>query len=186
MAISAAAAGTINEPKGGVRLFAASARNLGPRLISNIAVAAVGWIYVGPVWTALWFVSVWAIVFAGLGLMALIKAQSSKRAAARLSLCLTFNSVVISTLTAIMPAALWARADDAGRAFALITLFVAAAYVLLHYYSELRTFVALMTPYVAVLAYIGIDLASSGGRGSSMAIVLAAGAASLLNFFYLS
>src|SRR6185436_13525232 len=85
-----------------------------------------------------------------------------------------------------MPAALWASGDTLARAFALVTLFIAAAYVLLHYHANVRAFLLLISPSAAVLAFIGADFVLERGLTPLVAVCLAAGLATLFNFFVLS
>ncbi len=170
----------------GVRLFAASARNLLPRLISSLAVGAVAWIWVGPLWTSVWFAATWMILFAGIGLMRLINAQASPSAAAQLSTALSLNSLASSSIGAAMSLAIWIRGDELAREFAIISLFIGGAYVLLHYYARLNTFLTLIAPYALALVLIGIHTSLAGGDRVRIAVALLAGAVSLLNFFYLS
>ena len=75
MAESAGAARAVADDSKGVKLFAASARKLLPRLVSSICVTGVGLVVFGPIWAALWFLASWAVVFAGMGLMRLIHAD---------------------------------------------------------------------------------------------------------------
>ncbi len=153
MATSRAGGSAAAPGRTGVRLFAASARNLVPRLIASLATGAVAWVYVGPLWTAVWFAGTWAFLMAGIGLMRLINARAAGIAANRLSFLLSLNSMASSTIGAAMSFAIWACGDDLARAFAIIVLFIAAAYVLLHYYAELKTFLVLMSPYALALGY---------------------------------
>src|SRR5258706_3982828 len=69
----------------GARLFAISARNFVPRLISNLSIAAVACFHFGWAWTGAWFVAVWTVVFAGIAMMNAIQAHPQTRRAAMLS-----------------------------------------------------------------------------------------------------
>ncbi len=186
MATSRAEGSAAAPERTGVRLFAASARNLFPRLIASLATGAVAWVYVGPWWTAVWFAGTWAFLMAGIGLMRAINARASGKTAGRLSFLLSLNSMASSTIGAAMSFAIWARGDDLARAFAIIVLFIAAAYVLLHYYAELKTFLFLMSPYALALGLIGVGVANEGRDEARVVVVLLAAGVSLLNFFYLS
>jgi two-component system, sensor histidine kinase len=170
----------------GVRLFAASARNLLPRLISNLCIAAVGVCFVGPIWTCAWFIAVWVAVFVGIGLMNQIQAQPKTRRAAVLGHCLTVTNVVSGALSAAMPVALWSTGDALAQGFAIITLFVGATYVLLHYYANPRTFFILLAPYALALASLGLEIAQRRGLGPVVVVSLVAATISLANFFRLS
>jgi signal transduction histidine kinase len=169
-----------------VRLFAASARNLLPRLISNLCLAAVGVFFVGPIWTGVWFIAVWAAVFVGIGLMNQIQAQPRTRRAAVLGHCLTVTNVASGTLSAAMPVALWSTGDALAQAFAIITLFVGATYVLLHYYANPRTFFTLLAPYALAVGYLGLEITQRRGLGPVIVISLVAAVITLVNFFRLS
>ncbi len=166
----------------GLRLYAASARNLAPRLIASLATGAVALIWVGPLWTGLWFAATWVLFYFGVRLMALINRAGAKRG--RLAFLLPLNSIASSALSAGMSLALWLQGDELARAFAVIVLFVGAAYVLLHYYAMLKTFLVLIAPYALALGVMGASLA--GGSSLTFATVAVAAMVSLVNFFYLS
>jgi two-component system, sensor histidine kinase len=170
----------------GVRLFAASARNLFPRLISSICVTGVGLVVFGPIWAALWFLGSWAAVFAGMGLMRAIQADPSGPRASALNIALTAVNVAIGAVSCAMPVTLWLSGGELARTFALITLFIGAAYVLLQYYANLRTFLVLITPYVAALGIIGWRLAFEHAPTPPVALIVIAAVATLVNFFNLS
>lgn len=170
----------------GVRLFAASARNLLPRLVSYLCIASVAVLFVGPLWTCAWFIAVWTVVFAGIWLMHQIQAHPLTRRAVTLNYCLTANNIASGALSAAMPAALWSTGDALAQGFAAISLFIGASYVLLHYYANPRTFFILQSPYAAALAYIGFEFAQHRGLGLVVIVTLIAAAISLANFFRLS
>ena len=186
MAGPAGAALAVADNSKGVRLFAASARNLLPRLLSNICVAGVGFVVFGPMWTGVWFLASWTVVFAGMGLMRLIQANPAGPYAAVLNVVLTCVNVGSGSVAATMPVALWLSGGELARTFSLITLFIGSAYVLLQYYANLRTFLVLMTPYAAALAFIGYRLSSEHRLTLNVVIVVVAAVASLVNFFHLS
>jgi signal transduction histidine kinase len=172
--------------EGIVRLFAASARNLVPRLISSVTIGVVAAIYLGPVLAVGWFVVTWSVVFAGIGLMDRIRRCQDEATKTRLGFVLTANSTLSSALNAAPVAALWFVGDETARAFALVTLFIGAAYVLLHYYAMVRTYYALMTPYAAAVALIAVDMARRADHRLAATVVLLAGSVALVNFFGLS
>jgi signal transduction histidine kinase/ActR/RegA family two-component response regulator len=169
-----------------MRLFSASARNLLPRLISNLCLAFVGCFFVGPVWSGVWFVAAWAVVFTGIGLMNQIQAQPGTPRAALLGSCLTVNNVLSGAVSAAMPTALWSVGDPLAQAFGLLCLFIGIAYVLLHYYANQRIFLTLLSPYAAALSWIAFELAQSRGLAPVVVVTLLACAVSLLNFLTLS
>ncbi len=59
--------------------------------------------------------------------------------------CLTVTNVVSGALSAAMPVALWSTGDALAQGFAIITLFVGATYVLLHYYPSRERFLTELT-----------------------------------------
>jgi signal transduction histidine kinase/AmiR/NasT family two-component response regulator len=186
MAESAGAARAVADDSKGVKLFAASARNLLPRLVSNLCVAGVGLVVFGPIWAGLWFLASWTVVFAGMGLMRLIQADPSGPRAAPLNVALTCVNVLSGSVAALMPVALWLSGGELARTFSLITLFIGAAYVLLQYYANLKTFLVLMTPYAVALAYIGYRLSTEHRVTPTVALIVIAAVATLVNFFHLS
>ncbi len=186
MAESAGAARAVADDSKGVKLFAASARNLLPRLVSSICVTGVGLVVFGPIWAALWFLASWAVVFAGMGLMRLIQADPAGARAAPLNVALTCVNVLSGSVAALMPVALWLSGGELARTFSLITLFIGAAYVLLQYYANLKTFLVLMTPYAVALAYIGYRLSTEHRLTPTVALIVIAAVATLVNFFHLS
>jgi signal transduction histidine kinase/ActR/RegA family two-component response regulator len=186
MAESATAAQAAADDSKGVKLFAASARNLVPRLVSSLCVTTVGFMIFGPAWTGLWFVASWAVVFSGMGLMRLIQADPSGPRAALLNLMLTVNNVLSGSIAAAMPVALWMSGDEMARTFGLITLFIGAAYVLLQYYANLKTFLVLVTPYATALGYIGYQLVWAHRLSVTAALMVVASVVTLVNFFHLS
>jgi signal transduction histidine kinase/ActR/RegA family two-component response regulator len=186
MAGTSGAARAVAEDSRGVRLFAASARNLVPRLISNLCVAGVGLVVFGPLWPALWFVCQWMAVFAGMRLMRMIQAAPSAPRAERLNIVLTGVNMLSGSIAATMPVALWLLGGEMARTFALITLFIGAAYVLLQYYANFKTYLVLMTPYLAALGVIGWRLVAANGVTPAVALMVVAALASLVNFFHLS
>ena len=137
--------------------------------------------------TALWFVSSWAVVFAGMGLMRLIQADPNGRRAGLLNPTLTVNNVLSGSVAALMPVALWLSGNELARTFGLITIFIGAAYVLLQYYANLKTFLMLVTPYAVALGYIGYaQLTGAHGLSATAIMIVIASVVTLVNFFHLS
>ncbi|MDB5419607.1 MAG: Histidine kinase, gyrase and HSP90-like ATPase [Phenylobacterium sp.] len=179
LASSAGAGSPSKAPAQGANLFAASARNMIPRLVSSLALAAVGACYVGPGWTLLWLLAVWAGLLVGLRLTGAAGPARSMRA-------ITANSIVGTLVQVAMLFALWRNGDQLVGTFALTCTFVSAAYVLLQYYSDLRLFRLLLTPYAALMLYMGVDLAMREGLRGVQLVVAAAGLVTVVNFFYLA
>jgi signal transduction histidine kinase len=169
-----------------VKLFAASMRNLLPRMVASLCTALVALIILGPVWAGLWFVCSWSIVAAGTGVMKLVQADPKAARAEFLNGALMGLNVMSGSVYAAMSVALWMSGNELARTFGLIALFISAAYVLLQYYANLRTFLILMTPYAAALAYIGWQIAPTRQLTPETLLIKLAAIVALVNFFHLS
>ena len=186
MADSAEAARTVANDSGSVKLFAASMRNLIPRLVSSICTALVGLVVLGPFWAAVWFAGSWSIVFFGTLLMRRAQANPDGQRVGLLNGALTAMNVISGAVYASMSVALWMSGHELARTYALVTLFISGAYVLLQYYANVRTFLILMTPYASGLAWIGFLLVSGRKPTITAAVIVVAGVVALVNFFHLS
>jgi two-component system, sensor histidine kinase len=158
----------------GLSLFAASARNVTPRLLHAGAVTAVAAIYIGPGWALLWFGVVAASLFYGLYQRNQVEQRGAQGVSGLLGGAITANSLVSTAAQGAMILALWLAGDRVAQSFALVAAFVGAAYVLLQYYADLRMFRMLLAPYVVVLAYIGGDIAMATGWSGLVAFAAAA------------
>jgi signal transduction histidine kinase/AmiR/NasT family two-component response regulator len=163
----------------GVHLFAASARNLIPRLIASLALASVAACYVGLGWTLLWLAGVCVGLLVGLRLTA-------TRSGPRDMASITVNSIFGTFVQFAMLAALWRTGNPLAGAFALTCTFVGASYVMLQYYSDLKLFRLLIAPYGGLFFYMGCDLAFRNGVHPAEVITVAAGVVTLVNFFFLA
>ena len=179
------AAGTKAQP-GGVALYAASMRNLFPRLISSISVATVGACYLGWPGAGAWLIGILGSHAASYRLLPAVGRNRETRWAVPLGLATNFNSLLGGVLQAIMIAALWRHGGELPRGFAFTTIFIGSAYVLLQYYADLRLFRMLMAPYVAVLFYMAWDLGSAAGWTPVAMITAFAALVSMTNFFFVS
>ncbi len=186
MAGSVAVARAVADDSHSVRLFAASMRNLLPRMVASLCTALVGLLVLGPLWAALWFVSAWLIVAAGSGLMKMVQADPTGPRAGPLNAVLMALNVVSGSVYAAMSVALWMSGNELARTFGLIALFISGAYVLLQYYANLRTFLILMTPYAAGLAIIGWQIAPTRQLAPEVLLIKLAAVVALVNFFHLS
>ncbi|HEX2559483.1 ATP-binding protein [Phenylobacterium sp.] len=167
------------------RLFAASARNLIPRLLNNLATAAVTAFVAGPAWAGVYFVAVWIPTFAAIWLMGVIQRERDPARASRLTDLQLAINVVSGAFPAAMAYVLWTWGDDLARIYALSSLFIGAAYVLLHYYADKRAFRWLMSPHA--LAAVLIAVTTAGLQLSAQAVVtLLAIVVGSVNFFHLS
>src|SRR5258706_7990367 len=148
----AAASAAVPQAKDtGARLFAQSARNLFPRLISNLGIASVGCLFVGPLWSLAWFAGVWTLVFIGIALMNQMQKEDGSARGERIGRWLTMVNVCSGAVSSALPAALWFTGNEVAPIFGVISLAISSAYVLLHYYANLPTFLTLIAPYVAAL-----------------------------------
>ncbi|MDD3838863.1 MAG: histidine kinase dimerization/phospho-acceptor domain-containing protein, partial [Phenylobacterium sp.] len=166
-----------------VRLFAASARNLIPRLLNNLATATVTAFVLGPLWAGVYFVLVWIPTAAAIWLMRLIQRAGSPDEAARLSALQLAVNVVSGSFPGVMAYLLWVNGGELAKIFALSSLFIGAAYVLLHYYADKRAFGWLILPHAA--AAVAIAWSAVGGAPPAPIILFALGVATV-NFFQLS
>ncbi|HEV2532786.1 ATP-binding protein [Phenylobacterium sp.] len=183
MSHSADSAGKSASPKdhaSGAHLFAVSARNLIPRLISSLALGAVGACYVGPGWTLLWLMAVWT------GLMVGLRLTAATSGGPRPMRAITANSIVGTLVQVVLLVALWRTGDAVAGFFALTCTFVGSAYVLLQYYSDLGLFRLLLTPYAMLMLYMGVDLALRDGLKSGEVVAVGAALVTLVNFFFLA
>ena len=163
------------------RLYAASARNLLPRFVSNIGVGVVAGLTLGWPTAMLWLAAVMISPMIGLRLTA-----KSEPVSEETQFLLHINSTVATVVQAAMYAALWHYGDSLARAFALACTFIGATYVLLQYYSNLTLFRILFLPYAAAMAYMALELAwRAEWRPAAMVTVLAA-LLGVSNFFMLS
>ena len=163
----------------GAKLFAASARNLVPRLVSSLALASVAVFYVSPLWTLAWLAAVWTGLAIGLRLTGGAGRPRSMRA-------IQVTSVISTVLQIAMLAAVWRTGDAVAGAFALACAFVGSSYVLLQYYSDLPLFRLLLAPYAALMLYMAIDLAARNGLQLSEVVAVVAAFVTLTNFFFLA
>jgi signal transduction histidine kinase/ActR/RegA family two-component response regulator len=170
----------------GLSLYAASMRNLLPRLVSSAAVAAVAVCFIGWGWALAWSCCVWANLWSSSALMGAAGRHKATRWERLLSMVVATNSVLGGVCQVAMVVALWRHGGDAPRAFAMVTVFIGSAYVLLQYYADLTLFRLLLAPYVAALLYLAWDLGASRGWPPVVTITVLAAAVSLINFFFLA
>jgi signal transduction histidine kinase/ActR/RegA family two-component response regulator len=170
----------------GMRLYGASARNMWPRMVASVAVAAVAAQSVGLVWTAAWLAVIWIGLVVGIRLVAQFERDLPPAAQVRLTYAVSFNNTVSTLLQAGILVAIWATGDELERAFAIVAAFVGSAYVLLQYYSDLGRFRLLLAPYVAAFLYFGFDLTRASGWRAGEIVTCLAALVSMVNFFFLS
>jgi signal transduction histidine kinase/ActR/RegA family two-component response regulator len=164
-------------------LYAASARNILPRVVSSATVVLVASCYLGLAWALVWGATVWAGLVLGLWLTPAVARHSDNR---WFAIAPAIHGVVSGLIQAVMVVALWREGDALPTAFAAVTLFIGATYVLLQYYSEPQLFRVLMSPYAAATTYMAWDLGQAAGWRLAAMITVAAVVISLGNFFRLS
>jgi signal transduction histidine kinase/ActR/RegA family two-component response regulator len=160
-----------------------SARNLIPRFLSSLAIGSVAFFYLGAAITALWLVCVWTSLLVGLRLARAADAGGKR---GRPSPAILVNSVVSTLLQVAICVALWRTSEAVALAFALTTIFIGAAYVLLQYYADIGLYSLLLAPYAITMLYMGVDLAGGGGWTAAKLVTIAAACAALANFFFLA
>ncbi|MET0271521.1 MAG: ATP-binding protein [Phenylobacterium sp.] len=175
-----------DKPPSALSLYASSARNMLARVVSSLAVAGVASFYVPWGWIALWFGLVCAGLFIGTRLTGALERNAEGAWRRRIWVAMNVNSAVSSAFHCVMMLAIWRSGDPAAQAFTLATSFIGATYVLLQFYANLKIFRLLLAPYWAVLLYVAYDLASRGGFSTAVIVTAAAGAVTLVNFFYLA
>jgi signal transduction histidine kinase/ActR/RegA family two-component response regulator len=171
---------------GGLALYAASMRNLFPRLISSTSVAAVAACYIGWPWALAWLVGIVGSHAASFQLLPAVARNRDTAWFRPLNMATTFNSVFGGVLQGVMVAALWRHGGELPRAFAFTTIFIGSSYVLLQYYADLKLFRMLMAPYVAVLFYMAWDLGAAAGWTPVAMLTAFAALVTMINFFFVS
>jgi signal transduction histidine kinase/CheY-like chemotaxis protein len=161
-----------------MQLFAASARNLVPRLASSLGVAAVAICNGEGGWTAVWLACVWVNLVVGLRL------TTARDGPCRMS-ATTLNSCFGTVVQCAMTLALWRTDEPLAGMFALASAFVGASYVMLQYYSDLRVFRLLIAPYAALLLYMGGDIAFRNGVHLVGIVTITAGLITAVTYFFL-
>ena len=171
---------------GGLALYAASLRNILPRLVSSTCVAIVAASYLGWQWALIWSIAIWGSLWASFKLMPAVARHREDAWFRPLSIATSANSVAGGVLQAIMVVALWRSGGEVGRGFALATVFIGSAYVLLQYYADLKLFRMLLTPYAAAMAYMAWDLGQSDGWSVREIVTVAAALITMINFFFVA
>jgi signal transduction histidine kinase/ActR/RegA family two-component response regulator len=164
----------------GANLFAASAKNALPRLVSNLTMAAVAAIYVGWPWAMLWLAAAIA------SLLVSVRLTRDRRPSPAATRVLHINSGVATLVQCVMLVALWQVGDVEAKAFALASAFIGASYTLLQFYANVGLFRLLLAPYVLSMAYMALEASWRTGFRPATLITAAAAALAAANFFVLS
>jgi signal transduction histidine kinase/ActR/RegA family two-component response regulator len=170
----------------GMRLYGASARNVWPRMVASLAVAAVLVQGVGAVWTLAWLAAIWAGLIIGVRMVGEFEKPHDPKELARLTRLVSVNNAISTILQAGVLVVIWITGDDLAQVFAVIAAFVGAAYVLLQYYADLTRFRVLLSPYVGTFLFIAYDLGTRAGWKAGAIVTCLAAAVSMINFFFLS
>ena len=96
------------------------------------------------------------------------------------------NNFISAVLGASVVAALWTTGEPAARFFAMGSLFVSTAYVLLHYYAEPRLFYLYVSPTGAMGGYLAWTVAVEAGYAPTTVAALVAAGVLVTNFIHLS
>ena len=179
-------AATAKAQPAGLALYAASMRNILPRMISSTSVGVVAACYLGWQEALAWSIAIWASYWASFKLVGASGRNRDTRWAGPLAVATSANSVLGGSLQALMVAALWRHGGEMTRDFALTTVFIGSTYVLLQYYADLRLFRMMMAPYVSVLVYVVLDLGSSAGWPPVAMVTALAALVAMINFFFVS
>jgi signal transduction histidine kinase/ActR/RegA family two-component response regulator len=164
----------------GANLFAASAKNALPRLVSSLTMAAVAAIYVGWPWAMLW------LACSTVTLLVSVRLTRDGRPSPAATRILHINSGVSTLIQCVMLIALWQVGDMEAKAFALASAFIGATYTLLQFYANVGLFRLLLAPYVLSMAYMALEAAWRTGFKPATLITAAAAALGAANFFVLS
>jgi signal transduction histidine kinase/ActR/RegA family two-component response regulator len=170
----------------GMRLYGASARNLWPRIVASMTVAAAAVQSMPALWVGAWIVTVWVGLVVGIRLISELERGPSPNVQKQLTGLVSLNTMLSTLFQAGILVAIWATGDELARAFAIIAAFVGSAYVLLQYYSDLGRFRMLLAPYIGTFLYIAFDLSRGAGWRMTAILTCVAAAVSMTNFFFLS
>jgi signal transduction histidine kinase/ActR/RegA family two-component response regulator len=177
---------TSAEPPSGLSLYAASAKNMLPRIVTSLGVAGVAAIYVGVAWAVGWLCLVFAGFAVGASLRPSIKRAADKAAGRRVSAGVWANSTFAVVLQCAILTAIWLMGDPVAKAFALTSAVVGACYVLLQYYSNVAMFRLLLAPYAATLGLMIGHLVWRTGFSAATVVTVIAGGVGVVNFFVLA
>jgi signal transduction histidine kinase/CheY-like chemotaxis protein len=138
------------------RFFAASNRNLWPRVLSAAA-AAIGMSPFLPLgWIGLWFALIVAMPLISMQAIRVAGSDSQRQAAlpGRLLLSAFSSGLLYATATLTM----WFTHNPVAAMFAVIVNWVSLVYVLMQYYAEPRVFGVAVAPYLAAMAAMAFDI----------------------------
>ena len=179
-----APAGLIADVDASLRLFVASSRNIRNRMVHATAMVVGSAVLLKGFQGYVWFAAATALTLVA----SLIAKSVSETASAGRRASGARELFVVTLLGSIIYSgwfvSLWRSGDEAAQMFALVMVFVGFTYLLMQYYATPRIFVALISPYLAALAFVAGGIA--WGRLQQgrpwICIAVAAGALGLGNF----
>jgi signal transduction histidine kinase/ActR/RegA family two-component response regulator len=138
------------------RLFNASNRNILARVFSA-GVGAIGMTpYLPPVWVLLWCAAVIAAPVYGIHLAKAAQGRPDRQA--RLPTRLMLSSLASGLLYGAATLGMWFTHSNAACIFALAMLWISVVYVLMQYYAEPKVFSLVVSPYLAAMMVMGVDV----------------------------
>ncbi|HUZ13861.1 MAG TPA: ATP-binding protein [Caulobacteraceae bacterium] len=170
----------------GLALYAASARNFAPRIVSSLAVAAALGVYLGPAFAALWLAAILASLFVGAWLTRAVERRAEGRERRWLWRLAMANSIASGPIHCVAVVLLWNTWAPTAQGFALAVAFVGAAYVLLQFYADLPKFRLFLAAYALTLTYMAATLAGKEHWTPAAAATFAAALVLFINFFHAS
>ncbi|HEY1750605.1 MAG TPA: ATP-binding protein [Caulobacteraceae bacterium] len=167
-----------------LRLFVASNRNLRNRMIHCAAMCVGSIAFVPAPWSLAWALTATAFAVMGFWLADQVRPGVGGRRRGALTRALFATTIVNSAIYAGWAVVLWQSVADSAQLFAVVMFFISMVYVLMQYYAAPRVFLAVVAPYIAVLAYIGAGAVAPGISHGDLwlALSFAAGAVAVYNF----
>jgi signal transduction histidine kinase/FixJ family two-component response regulator len=176
--------GLLADIKGSLRLFVASSRNIRNRMVHALAMLVGSAVLLKGVETYVWFCAATALALSASHIANGVDETSNARQRTAAAWALFLVTILGSCVYSGWFFSLWRSGDDAAQLFALVMVFVGFTYLLMQYYATPRIFAALISPYLATLAFIAGGLAwdrLQAGR-PWICVAVAAGAVGLGNF----
>jgi len=154
-ALPEAARGRGRDGEGRTSLFAASSRNLWPRILLAAAASIAMAPFLPAAWIVLWLAMVVAMPL--LSLRAIRAADADPRQAASLAITLQLHAILTGILHAGAALVMWFTYNEAAQIFAISACWVAIVYVLMQYYAHPRVFSIAVSPYLIAMATMATD-----------------------------
>ncbi len=136
--------------------------------------------------TFVWFAAATGLMLTAAGIANAVDETSSARQRTAAAHALFLVTMLGSCVYSGWFLSLWRSRDDAAQLFALVMVFVGFTYLLMQYYATPRIFAALISPYLATLAFIagrdGLGPPPASGLAVDLHRSRGAGAVGLGNF----